>query len=286
MIFSKKALSRTLLGAILTLGLASGVSAQEMKTIKVGVVGEFNAGWDTVNELLAKDHLQVKLVKYSDFVTPNRALNDGDIDLNSFQHKAYLAHEIERYGYKIEAIADTVVTPLRLYNNKSRIASLKDIKDGDVIGIPSDAINAGRALKLLEAAGLIQLDPSKGFVPSKFDITHYNVKIKLQEAEAGMLGRLLPDMSAAVITGGNALTAGLNPTTDAIFTESYDAKDNPHVAQLVNILVARSADAHREDLQKVVKAYQTPQTAQAILDAFKGVDLPAWKEAREYHLQY
>ena len=286
MFFSKKAFLRSVVCAALTLGVAAGAAAESVKTIKVGVVGEFNAGWDTVNELLAKDNLRVKLVKYSDFVTPNRALNDGDIDLNSFQHKAYLAHEIERYGYKIESIADTIVTPLRLYNNKSRVASLKDIKDGDVIGIPSDAINAGRALKLLEAAGLIKLDPSKGFVPTKFDITHYNVKIKLREAEAGMLGRLLPDFSAAVITGGNALTAGLDPMTDAIYTEDYDAKTNPHVAQLVNILVARSADVHREDLQKVVKAYQTPQTAQAILDAFKGVDLPAWEQARHYDLKH
>ena len=104
-----------------------------------------NAQWDTVNNLLKKDKIQVKLVKFSDYATPNRALADGEIDLNAFQHKAYLKNDIERNGYKIEAIGDTLITPLRVFNNKNKLKSMKDVKDGDIFAIPSDLTNGGRA---------------------------------------------------------------------------------------------------------------------------------------------
>ena len=129
-------------------------SADGFTVVKVGVVGDYNAQWDTVNNLLKKDKIQVKLVKFSDYATPNRALADGEIDLNAFQHKAYLKNDIERNGYKIEAIGDTLITPLRVFNNKNKLKSMKDVKDGDIFAIPSDLTNGGRALKVLEAAGL------------------------------------------------------------------------------------------------------------------------------------
>ena len=139
----------------------------DITTVKVGVVGEYNAQWDTVNKLLEKDKIKVELVKYSDYATPNRALSDKEIDLNAFQHKAYLANDIKRNGYKIVAIGDTLVTPLRIFNNKQKIKAIADIKDGDKIAIPADLTNGGRALKLLEAAGLFTLNPDKGYVPNK-----------------------------------------------------------------------------------------------------------------------
>ncbi len=262
-----------------------GLAAQKLKEIRVGVNGDYNAQWVTINKLLEKEGLKVKLVKYSDYATPNRALNDGDIDLNAFQHKAFLANDIARNGYKIEPIGDTIVTPIRLFNNKSKIKSLADIKDGDIIGIPSDLTNSGRALKLLEAAGLIEVDPSKGVVPTKADITKYNKKIVIREAESGILFRLLPDLAAAVINGGNAFTARLDPVKDAIFSEDVNPETNPHVGRLVNAIVARSADKDNPDYLKVVKAYQTPEVAQTIKDAYKGGYIPVWKGADKYELK-
>ena len=100
-----------------------GGDSAETVIVKVGVVGEYNAHWDTVNELLAKDsNYQVELVKFTDYAAPNRALNDGEIDLNAFQHKAFLANDISQKGYEIVDIGDTIIAPLSIYNNKDKIS--------------------------------------------------------------------------------------------------------------------------------------------------------------------
>lgn len=249
--------------------------------VKVGVVGAYNAQWDTVNEILKKDNIEVKLVKYSDYATPNRALNDGDIDLNAFQHKAFLKNDIARNGYKIEAIGDTLITPLCVFNNKDRIKSMSEIKDGDVIAIPSDLTNGGRALKVLESAGLIKVDPAKGYTPTKADITEYVKKIKIREAESGILARILPDVSAALINGGNAFTAHLDPAKDSIYQENLDPKVNQAAPQLVNVIAARSEDKDNPTYKKVVDAYHTDAVAKTLLDAYKGAFLPAWDGAKD-----
>lgn len=258
----------------------SSAAFADPTVVKVGVVGAYNAQWDTVNEILKKDNIEVKLVKYSDYATPNRALNDGDIDLNAFQHKAFLKNDIARNGYKIEAIGDTLITPLCVFNNKDRIKSMSDIKDGDVIAIPSDLTNGGRALKVLESAGLIKVDPAKGYTPTKADITQYVKKIKIREAESGILARILPDVSAALINGGNAFTAHLDPAKDSIYQENLDPKVNQAAPQLVNVIVARSADKDNPTYKKVVDAYHTDAVAKTLLDAYKGAFLPAWDGAK------
>lgn len=268
--------SAAALACVCILSAGSAFAADEWTEVRVGVVGDYNAQWDTVNELLAPEKIRVKLVKFSDYATPNRALADKELDLNAFQHKAFLANDIERNGYKITAIGDTIITPLRIYNNKEKIKSIADIKDGDIIAIPSDLTNGGRAIKLLEAAGLVKVDPAKGFVPNKLDITHYNVKIKIREAESGILARLLPDVTAALINGGNAFTAGLNPEKDAIYAENIDPKTNPYVGQLVNVIVSRTEDKDNPVYQKIVKAYQTDAVAKTLLEAYQGAYTPAW----------
>ena len=280
-----KALVGTCCATGLAFGLAGNALANDFTVVKVGVVGEYNAQWETVNKLLEKEKIRVKLVKYSDYATPNRALSDGDIDLNAFQHKAFLANDCGRNGYKIVDIGDTIIAPLAIFNNKSKIKSIADLKKGDVVAIPGDLTNGGRAIKLLEAAGLLKVDPAKGYVPTKVDITEYKVKIKIREAESGILARLLPDFSAAIINGGNAYTAGLNPAKDAIYVEDVNPKTNPNVAKLVNVIVAREKDKDNPVYRKVVAAYQTQETAQTILDAYKGAFLVAWEGAEKYQLK-
>lgn len=272
-------LKSLLLASVLSV-CAVSANAADVKEIKVGVVGDYVAQWDTVNEILKKDNLKVKLVRYSDYATPNRALHDGEIDLNAFQHKAFLKNDIERNGYEIVDIGDTIITPLCVFNNKDKIKSIEDIKDGDIIAIPSDLTNGGRALKVLEAAGLIKVDPSKGYTPTKADITEYVKKIKIREAESGILARILPDVSAALINGGNAYTANLNPSTDSVYQENIDPKVNPAAAVLINVIAAKKDRADDADLKKVVEAYQTDAVADTILEAYKGAFLPAWTGAK------
>ncbi len=254
-------------------------TAAEPTIVKVGVVGEYNAQWDTINELLKDDNIQVELVKFTDYAAPNRALDDGEIDLNAFQHKAFLANDIEQAGYDIVDIGDTIIAPLGVYNNPDKITTMDDIKDGDIIAIPSDLTNGGRALKLLEKAGLIECDPEKGYTPTKADITKYNVQIEIKEAESATLYNILPDCAAAIINGGNAYTAGLDPSSDAIFQEDVDPETNEAVPQLINVIAARTADKDNEVYKKVVEAYQTPEVAQTIKEAYKGAFLCAWEGA-------
>ena len=230
---------------------------EEPAIVKVGVVGEYNAQWDTINELLA----------------------DGEIDLNAFQHKAFLANDIAQKGYEISDIGDTIIAPLCIYNNEKKISSIEDIKDGDVIAIPSDLTNGGRALKLLESAGLITCDPEKGFTPTKADILSYNVAIDIKEAESATLFNILPDCAAAIINGGNAFTAGLDPLNDSIFQENVDPETNEAVPQLINIIAARTKDKDNEVYKKVVDAYHTKEVETTIKDAYKGAFICAWEGA-------
>ena len=277
-----KSLAALSCSVIFSSSLLPQAYASDVQEVTVGVVGDYVAQWETVNQLLAKDKIHVKLVKYSDYATPNRALADGEIDLNAFQHKAYLANDIKQNGYKIVSIGDTLLTPLRIYNNKEKIKSLSDLKDGDIVAIPSDLTNGGRAIKLLEAAGLVKVDPSKGYVPTKLDITEYKVKIKIREAESGILARLLPDVALAIINGGNAYTAGLDAYTDSVFSEDLNPKTNPQVSQLVNVIVSRESDKDNPVYKKVVQAYQTYETAKTLIQAYKGAYTPAWEGSEKY----
>lgn len=253
---------------------SSANASSDITVVTVGVVGEYNNQWDTVNKILEKDNIKVELKKFSDYTTPNRALNDGDIDLNAFQHKAFLNKDIETKNYDIVSIGDTVIAPLAIFNNKNKINSIKDIKDGDTIAIPSDATNGGRALKLLEAAGLIVCDPTKGYLPTKLDITEYKIKIEILEAESGILASVLPDCAAAVINGGNAFTAGLNSTKDSIFIE--DIENNDYVSQLVNVIVTKTENKDNEIYKKIVKAYQSTEVKKTLEEAYQGAYIPAW----------
>ncbi len=245
----------------------------ETTIVKVGVVGAYNDQWDTVNELLKDENIQVELVFFNDYATPNRALNDGDIDMNAFQHHAYLDNEVNEYGYDIVAIGDTLIAPLAVFNNKEKISSVEDFKDGDIIAIPSDATNGGRALKILEEIGLIECDPNAGYLPTVADITKYNVQIEIRELESAMLASILPDVTAALINGGNAYTAGLNASEDTIYVE----KIGDDVDRLKNLIAVRTADQDNEVYKKIVEAYQTDAVAKTLEEAYKGAFLPAWK---------
>lgn len=244
--------------------------------VKVGVVGEYNDAFDTIGELVADQGIEIELVKYADYAMPNRALSDGDIDLNAFQHKAFLRNEVDTVGYDLTPIADTLIAPLAIFNNKDKISSVEEIKDGDVIAIPSDLTNGGRALKLLEAAGLITCDPAKGQVPTKADITAYHVNIELMEAESATLANLLPDCTAAIINGGNAFTAGLNPLEDAIFLEDVNPETNPAVADLVNVLVCRTEDQDNPVYRAIADAYHTEEVRNTIDSKYQGAFICAW----------
>ncbi|PWM23230.1 MAG: metal ABC transporter substrate-binding protein [Oscillospiraceae bacterium] len=252
-------------------GSESSQAQAEPVVVKLGVVGENNEWWTPAIEAMKEQGVEIELVKFSDYTLPNQALADGEIDLNSFQHYAFLENQIADKGYELTPICNTIIAPLGLYSDK--ISSIDELKDGDSIAIPSDATNGGRALKILESAGLITVDPAAGYVPEVKDIIENPKNIQFIEVEAAQTPSLLPDVAAAIINGAHAVDHGLNPTDDSIYLEQVqEGSDNPYI----NILVARTADKDNEIYQQIIKAFQTEETKQVINETYKGAYLPAW----------
>ena len=236
-------------------------------TVKLGVVGSiYEDLWKPAKEALKDEGIDLELVQFSDYVTPNNALANGEIDLNSFQHRIYLQNEIDSHGYKIQNIGNTFIIPLNLYSRK--LSSVKELKDGDTVAIPDDLTNGGRALKVLEAAGLIELDPNAAFNPTIDNIVKYNVGIKIEELKANVIPSALSDVTAAVVNGNYALDFGLK-TDEAIYKDSV-----LDVEEYWNLIAARTADLEDPDkaavYEKVVKAFQSPETEKVFKDTYGG----------------
>ncbi|MBQ9275812.1 MAG: MetQ/NlpA family ABC transporter substrate-binding protein [Succinivibrio sp.] len=254
---------------------SAGKAAETAQVVelKLGVVGEHNEPWESVAERLKAQGIKLTLVKFADYTLPNRALNDGELDLNAFQHVAYLNNDIESNGYKLTRIANTIIVPLGLYSHK--IKNVSEIKEGDTIAIPNDPTNGGRALKVLELAGLIKVDPAKGYVPTVRDIVENPKNIKIYEVDAGNTPSLLPDVAAAIINSNYAIDNGINPRTDAIFSDAIGevAEDNPYI----NIIAAREDNKDNPAFEKVIKTYQTRETVEIIDKISHGNEIPVFK---------
>ncbi|MDR1986246.1 MAG: MetQ/NlpA family ABC transporter substrate-binding protein [Treponema sp.] len=239
--------------------------------VKIGVVGEYNDQWNPVIEALAKEGVRIELVRFSEYVQPNRALEDGEIDLNAFQHYAYLNNEIKTKGYRLSPIGETLLAPLGLYSRK--IQSVAEIKDRDKIAIPNDAVNGGRALRVLEKAGLLTIPESAGPTPTLGDITANPWNIQFVEVEAAQTPRLLDDVTASVINGGHAVDAGLNPEQDSLALERQSGgSQNPYI----NIIAARTADKDKPLYKKIVDTFHTDAVRQVIHVTYKGAFIPAF----------
>ena len=272
---------KNLIGVLLTgtfllsfVGCGSSSNSKDgndQNIIKLGVVGENNEQWTPVIDKLKNEGITLELVKFADYTQPNTALADGEIDLNAFQHYAYLNQEVKDKGLKIEAIGETLIAPLGIYSRK--VKDVNELGDGAKVAIPSDATNGGRALKVLESAGLIKVDENAGYTPTLQDITENPKNINFIEVEAAQTPRLLDDVDAAIINGGHAIDAGLNPNSDAIYLESAsEGSDNPYI----NIIVARSDEKDNENYKKVVDYFRSDDVAKVIEDVYKGAYIPTW----------
>lgn len=248
-------------------------SSAKITEVKLGVVGEHTEEWKLVAQKLEKEGIKLSIVKFADYTLPNRALNDGDIDLNAFQHKAFLEADCKANGYKLSYIADTIISPLGAYSNK--IKSIDELKDGDTVALPNDPTNGGRALKLLEKAGVIKLDASKGYLPTVRDVTENAKNIKFYEVDAGNTPSLIPDVAISIINANYATDNGLTPDKDAIYQDTTGVIDanNPYI----NIIVAKTENKDNPVFQKVVKAYQQKDVADKILDLYKHSQIPVFK---------
>lgn len=268
---SKKLLSSIVLGfGALVLAACGNTAAEEDQTVTLGVIGEDQDVWDFVAEKLADDGITLDLVKFTDYAQPNNALAEGEIDLNSFQHQIFLDSYNEDSGTDLTAIGNTVIAPLGIYSQK--VTSIEEIKDGDVVAIPNDITNGGRALLLLQTAGLITVDPAAESTPTVNDITDNPLNLEIQELDAAQTARSLPDVAISIINSGMAVDAGFVPVEDAIFLEPVDDNSEPYI----NIIVSRAEDTENELYQKIVEAYQAEDTKEVIAESSKGSSIPAW----------
>ncbi|MGO2195268.1 MAG: MetQ/NlpA family ABC transporter substrate-binding protein, partial [Lactococcus lactis] len=203
----------------------------------------------------------LKFTHFTDYTQPNTALKNGDIDLNAFQHYAFLNAWNKANDGDLKAIGNTTISPIRLYSKK--ITALSQIKSGDTIAVPNDASNESRALYVLKNAGLIGLSVSGDTLATVKDINSNPKNLVIKELDAAQTPRALDSITAAVINDDFATTAKLT-VEESIYTEPVN-KDSE---QWINIIVANKKDANNKIYKEVVKAYQTEATKKAIEKAY------------------
>ena len=253
---------------------SSTAEANEPVKVTLGVVGEVNEPWDyVIEELKEKENIEVELVKFTDYTTPNNALAEGEIDLSSFQTEIFMDNYNKDHGTELTTIGYTVMAPLGLYSDK--ITDISELKDGDTIAIPNDVSNEGRALILLQTAGLIKLDPEAGLVPTTEDVVENRLNLQFQTLESNQTARALQDVTASVINSGMAVDAGFIPSEDAVFLEPVTADSKPYY----NVIAALAEDVDNEVFQTIVAYYQSEGTAKVIEESSKGSQFPVWDQA-------
>ena len=238
------------------------------KPLKIGVTpGPHAQIMEVVKKVAEKDGLKIQVVEFSDYVQPNVALHQGDIDINSFQHLPFLENMVKDRKYDLVMLAKTFTFPMGIYSKK--IKNIKELKDGAVIAIPNDHTNGGRALLLFEKAGLIKLKPGLGHKASVVDIVENPRKFKIRELEAAQIPRTLEDMEIAAINTNYAMSAGLVPAKDALILED---SSSPYA----NILAVRGKDKDNPLYKKFLKAYQSEEVKKFVTEQFKGSVIVAW----------
>ncbi|HLD16280.1 MAG TPA: MetQ/NlpA family ABC transporter substrate-binding protein [Coxiellaceae bacterium] len=260
---------KKILISLLVFTLTACSSSEPSNVIKVGVIAGPEAQLMEVAKVEAKKcyGLNVKIIQFSDYNTPNIALNDGSLDANMFQHQPYLDAQIEARHYSLVSIGKVFVYPMGLYSSK--IHSLAELQSGDKIAIPNDPSNEARALLLLQEAQLIQLKPGADSNATPLDIASNPKNLTIIALDAAQLPRALNDVSLAVINSNFAIPAGLSPTQDALFMEGADS---PYA----NIIVVRTKDENKPALQDLVKALHSQAVVDKAHELFGEDAIPAW----------
>jgi D-methionine transport system substrate-binding protein len=271
----KRPVVSLLLAGALILTLTQGLfaaprreSSSGSKVLKVGATPVPHAELlNLVKADLAAQGITLEVVEFTDYVTPNLALDAGDIDANYFQHIPYLESFSRERGLSLSSVFGVHVEPLGLYS--SSITRIEDLKNGATIAIPNDPTNEGRALLLLQANGLITLGPNAGLEGTPVDITGNPRNFRFVELEAPQLPRSLRDVDAAVINGNYALEADLNPVRDALLLEGAES---PYV----NIVVVKKGNENDPRIQALERALRSQKVKDYILNTYNGGVVPVF----------
>jgi ABC-type metal ion transport system, periplasmic component/surface antigen len=206
--------------------------------------------------------------EFTDYVLPNTALENKDLDANYFQHQPYLDDFNKKNGTDIVSAGAVHYEPLGLYAGKTK--SIDALKDGAVIAVPNDTSNEARALLLLQSAKIITLKPNAGLTATVKDIADNPKNVEIKELEAAQIARTLPDVGLAVINGNYAIQAGLN-VSDALAKEEADSLAAKTYA---NIIAVRKGDESRPEIKALVAVLQSDDIKKFINDTYKGAVVP------------
>ena len=266
-----RALGAAAVGPLLAGGSAAA-SAQAAATLRVGVRGGVDEEiWEVVTKVAASKGLNVRPVVITGSASPNEALNNGDLEANSFQHLPFLRDQIQQRGYKLTSVGTTYISPIAFYSKKHR--RWDDLPDNPKLGIPNDPSNQTRALVILRDLGVLTLrdgfDPFKG-TATLADVTGYQKKVQLIEASSVVLARSLDDVDASAVVNTFAYQAGLIATRDGLAVEKKE--DNPYV----NVIVVREQDRQAPWVVPLVQAYQSDEVSQFILKKYEGSVVPVF----------
>jgi len=238
------------------------------KTIKVGIIsGEDEDVWRVVTNEAAKKGLKIETVVFNDYTQPNEALERGEIDANAFQHKPYLDNQIKQHGYHIVSVGYTGVWPIGLYTKKYK--TVAELPKGAVIGVPNDPSNEGRALRVLQNEGVIKLKDGTGILATTADIAENPKNVEIKELDAGIVGRSIDDLDAAVVNTDWALKSGLS-AKDRIAQEPIDG--NPYR----NFIAVKQASENEPWVKTLVAAYQNDAVKAEFDKVYKGTGLSAY----------
>lgn len=239
--------------------------------VRLGVIGSKHELWDQIKTNLAKENIEIEIVEFTEYTPVNQALYDGDLDLNSFQHHIYFDSFNNANGNKLVSIGDTFLSPIGLYSEKYKSPS--EIKSGDTIAIPDDPTNLGRALKVLESAGLIKLKDASNLTPTQADIAENKLNLTIIELNAAQTARSLKDVAAAIINTDLAVDAGYSPAEDAIFLEPVTDASQPYF----NLIAAQAEDKDNPVFKRIVQEYQSQAIGDLMLEVYKGAQFPVWE---------
>lgn len=212
-----------------------------------------------ISDDLATKGITLEVVEFTDYVTPNEAVENGEIDANFFQHVPYMDSFNDERGYSLVNAGGIHIEPIALYSSK--ITSLNDLADGAAIAIPNDPTNEGRALLLLQSAGLITLNSEAGITATPLDIVDNPMDFEFHEIEAASLPRVLADVDVAVINGNYAIPAGLSAAKDGLFIEGADS---PYV----NIIAVKEGNENDSRIIALIEALQSEKIANYIAENF------------------
>ncbi|KGA97516.1 methionine ABC transporter substrate-binding protein [Alkalihalobacillus alcalophilus ATCC 27647 = CGMCC 1.3604] len=240
-------------------------SEDEPVKVKIGVNGADGAQWPLLKEKAAKEGIEIELIEFADYTLPNNALAHGEIDINAFQHIAFLGQYVKESGEDILPIGSTMFAPMGLYSEK--LEDISELKEGDKIAIPDDPSNQARALRLLESTDLIKLADDFGMFGDPSKITENQLNLEIIPMTAQQTPRVLPDVAGSIINNGVAGQAGLSPADDPILKED---EDNDDIHPYVNIIATSAENKENKTYKRVVELYQEADIEQAIKDDTNG----------------